>query len=191
MLLLTARTAAADTFRTVALSGQAAPGANPGESFGPFAFNDQFYGVTLNEHGRVAFRGNLTNTGLANDSGLWSEGNGSLSLLARDGTAADGTMPGTLFGAGLFTPILNDLGQTAFYGYIDDPTPGQNDEPAIWTNYGPASTALIVLEGTPAPGTSGDLGDLITTIHFNTAGNTAFTAYLSGPGPEIGTRPGV
>jgi hypothetical protein len=191
LYLFATQSATGDSFRTVALSGQPAPGANPGENFGPFAFNDQFYGVTLNGQGRVAFRGNLTNTGLSNDSGLWSDGGGSLFLLAREGASAPDTEPDTLFASGLYTPIINDLGQTAFRGWLDYPPYGQNNDPAIWAQYGMGGLTLVAREHAPAPDTTSTYGDLITNIHFNNDGNLAFTAYLSGSGSDIGNRHGL
>src|SRR5262245_36469427 len=75
--------------RTVALTGQTAPGTSSGvnyESFGNF-FGDygtitklRFRGPVLNDSGQVAFRANLTGSGVgsANNQGVWSEGLGNL-----------------------------------------------------------------------------------------------------------------
>ena len=65
----------AATLRTVALSGQQAPGTPDGVVFGGF-----FEPPVLNDAGQTAF--------LADGYGVWSEGSGSLALTARVGDHA-------------------------------------------------------------------------------------------------------
>src|SRR5262245_32781629 len=97
-------TAHASGMRTVALTGQSAPGTAGGvtyESFGMFVHPDHFvYGTpVLDDAGRVAFRANLTGDGVdsTNNQGVWSEGSGSLSLVGRTGNQAPGAPGGVNF----------------------------------------------------------------------------------------------
>jgi len=83
-------TAAAQGLRTVALSGEAAPGMNGGVNF------SRFLGASplLNSAGQVAFIGILTGTEVdgSNNQSIWSEGGGSgLALVVRAGDTAPGT----------------------------------------------------------------------------------------------------
>src|SRR5262245_13793298 len=92
MSLVAAAHAAA--LRTVALTGQPAPdtaGGGTYESFGTYVHSQgQFVygGPVLNDAGQVAFRANLTGSGVdsTTNQGIWSEGSGSLSLVARTGS---------------------------------------------------------------------------------------------------------
>ena len=98
---------------------------------------------------QVAFRANLTGSGVGstNKVGVWSEGSGNLGLVARTGSGAPGGGTfGTVTNAELFSPNLNNAGQTAFYGALT------NGDMGIWSE-GSGSLALVAREGTPAPGT--------------------------------------
>ena len=121
----------AAALRTVALTGQQAPGTTGGviyESFG--ALYDSFAGAilswpVLNDAGQTAFRANLTGSGVdsTNNHGVWSEGSGSLALVARTGSQAPGLPRCKLPidpALELFSPVLNNAGQTAFYGGLTD-----------------------------------------------------------------------
>jgi hypothetical protein len=95
--LLINSVAHAATIRTVALSGQQAPGAPDGVTFGP-DFNSIAFGIpVLNDDGQTAFVANLSGNGVdfANDQGIWSEGSGNLALVAREGEQAPGAQIGT------------------------------------------------------------------------------------------------
>src|SRR5262245_65285225 len=90
--------ACAGNLRTVALTGQPAPGTPGGvtyESFGALNHpQDDFDygGAVLNDAGQIAFRANLTGSGVdsTNNQGVWSEGSGGLALVARTGSQAPG-----------------------------------------------------------------------------------------------------
>lgn len=70
-------------WRTVALTGDAAPG-QPGLAFA--ALSDP----RINDSGQVAFRAKLAGSGVtpANDGSIWSDRSGSLELVLREGGAA-------------------------------------------------------------------------------------------------------
>jgi hypothetical protein len=197
--------------RTVALTGQPAPGTAGGvtfESFGSYYFRDTkiFRGPVLNDTGQTAFRANLTGGGVdsANYQGVWSEGSGSLALVARTGSQAPGAAVDVNFGfypgLELFAPVLNGAGQTAFYGALADGRLG------LWSE-GPGSLAMVVAEGVHAPvlpsGVSFSFAiiyepnkDIFTDFpHLNDAGQTAVALGLTGTGVNntnnIGSWSGV
>src|SRR5262245_14048319 len=191
------RVAHAAALRTVALTGQAAPGTPAGvtyDTFGTYFSNGSsgvLRGPVINDAGQAAFRANLTGTGIdsTNNQGVWSEGRGSLALVARTGSAAPGVPEGVNFAfrsdLELYTPVLNRAGQTAFFGALTDGTLG------LWSE-GSGSLALVARDGTPAPGTPegvnlnfGVLRDFATFPELplvNNAGHTSFWANVTGPG---------
>ena len=59
----------------------------------------EYFSPTLNNAGQTAFFANLTGSGVdaTNDLGIWSEGTGSLALVAREGSHAPGTPSGVNF----------------------------------------------------------------------------------------------
>src|SRR3954466_10132766 len=74
-------------YRTLALSGQAAPGV-AGATFE--SLSDPRISIT---GGAVAFRANLAGTGVTtdNDGSIWSDRSGALALVYREGTPVAGT----------------------------------------------------------------------------------------------------
>ena len=70
----------------------------------------------LNDAGQTAFHGTLTGSGMdtTNDVGIWSEGSGSLALVAREGSQAPGTPSGVNYSDIYLPSVLNHVGQTAF-----------------------------------------------------------------------------
>jgi len=169
--------AQAQTFRTVAIFGDAAPGTDSGVSF----FN--FEGLVLNDAGQVAFLGELTGTEVvdSNSLGIWSEGGGSgLALVARSGSAAPDVSSGVYFG-GLGNPVLNNVGQTAFAGGLV----GEGTSPfivnGIWSEGGGSGLALVTRVGNVAPGTDDTKFRFFSTaLALNDAGQTAFFGWLDG-----------
>jgi hypothetical protein len=99
--------------RTVALSGQHAPGTLDGVNFMPSV---GAFGIpVLNNMGQVAFWGHLNLPAVdSSNDGIWSEGSGSLALVAREGD----NVPGIGTFRGFDWPVINDVGHTAFVGRI-------------------------------------------------------------------------
>jgi hypothetical protein len=162
----------------VARDGSPAPGAPGDVSFIGFG------APVLNDLGQTAFHGELNGNGVdgANREGIWSEGSGSLTLVAREGSQAIGLPVGIVHDI-LGAPALNDAGQTAFYGYVVDETQTSNFGQAVWSE-GSGSLALVTRSGNQAPGTpSGKTFAGFSDPAFNNSGRTAFWAYLAGPGP--------
>ncbi len=197
--------------RTVALTGQPAAGTIDDVAYA--SFDAHFFGISiplfrgpvLNDSGQTAFRANLFGSGVnsTNNQGVWSEGSGNLALVARTGSPAPGggsfgtvLNPETQTNIELFSPVLNNAGQTAFYGGLS------NGNLGIWSG-GPGSLALVAAEGTPAPGTANGVNfwfaGLIPnyTILFNfppllnNAGQTAFFVGIKGSGTNDTNNAGI
>jgi len=169
------RDADAITFRTVARTGQAAPGAG-----GNFT-NVIGSAPSINAAGQTAFFG-VSQSGL----GIWSEGGGGgLAPIALQGSAAPGTAAGVLFFAP-GPPIINAVGQTAFLNTLSGTGVFTNNDQSIWSQGG-GSLALVAREGSPAPGTSlnfanGFSSNQFGPLVFGGGGHSAFRGSLGTTG---------
>lgn len=180
--------------RIVAQSGQAAPGTS-GQFSQFFISADGPSAPVLNDAGRVAFSATLTNSpgGVTslNDTGIWSEGSGALSLVAREGHAAPGPA-GALFRRAAY-PVINSAGAVAFAGLLRENVAGVtlDSNSGIWSNVG-GSLQLIAREGTQAVGTPAGV-DFATLIDpaLSDAGQTAFRGTLRGTGVDTTNQAGV
>jgi hypothetical protein len=189
----------AANLRTVAFAGQQAPGTDNGVTFNTFDAHvvdgpsiPLFRGPVLNDAGQVAFRADLAGGGInsTNSLGVWSEGTGNLAIVARTGSPAPGGGNfGPLSGAELFSPMLNDAGQTVFYGALT------NGDVGVWSE-GSGSLALVARDGTAAPGTPIGVsfwfagGSNLPPL-LNNAGQTAFPTLLKGSGVNAGNNSGT
>ena len=171
------------TFRTVALTGDPAPGTPRDVKFSTFHGDPVIDGA-----GHSAFMARLTGPDVdaSNDQSLWSEGTGSSALLVRQGNQAPGLPEGLLFAtcyAGfLCSAFMNDVGDTTFLISLSD------GSDTIWVHRS-GSLNLVAREGTQAPGLPAGVnfarlfGPLI-----NDAGQTAFSSFLEGPGVDETNR---
>jgi hypothetical protein len=195
LTVLQQATAPAAAPRTVALAGQGAPGTSGGvhyASFGSFhhpsPFSVSYFGPVLNDAGQIAFRANLAGDGVDwnNHQGIWSEGSGRLGLVARTGSQAPGAPEGVNFASfpnlELYSPVLNNAGQIAFYGGLGDGSLG------LWSE-GSGGLAMVAADGQPAAGTEigvvhsfANLDLFLETPVLNDAGATAFRSFLTGGG---------
>ena len=110
----------------------------------------------LNNAGQTAFRAGLTGSGVdsTNDRGIWSEGSGSLALVARSGRpgprhAQRRELRQLHFAS---SPVLNDAGQTAFCADLTGSGVDSTNDAGIWSE-GSGSLALVARSGDHAPGT--------------------------------------
>jgi hypothetical protein len=168
-----ATSAQAADIRTVALSGQHAPGTPDGESF------HSLNAPVLNDAGQTAFFAFRTPS--LNSMGLWSEGSDSLALVARNGQQVPGMPDGVSFDFYFDELVLNDAGQTTFRTYINDSVEGNLGE-GIWSE-GSGTLALVARRGDPAPGTPSGVNYLNFSGFvpvLNDAGQIAFNARLTG-----------
>lgn len=186
----------------VARAGDHAPGTLGGISFlgerdlgGGFA-DFGMYEPVFNAAGKTAFSAYLTGPGIdeTNDLGIWSEGSGSLALVAREGNQAPGTPFGVKFGGLSDTPVLNSAGSTAFRGRVVGPGVDSTNENGIWAENRPGAIGLglVVRDGEAAPGTP--LGVNFSSFFppvINDAGEIAFTGNLTGPGVDSTNDQGV
>jgi hypothetical protein len=161
--------------RTVALSGAPAPGTPAGSVFNGFTV------PTMNNAGQVAFKGVLEPTAFPPiwSSGIWSEGSGSLTLLAADGMPAPGAPDGATY-VTLYDPLINHQGQVAFGAELSIQTSDGFDVSGIWSQ-AKGDVGHVAISGQQAPGMPAGTtlsGVGAGDLRFNNAGQTAFTAVL-------------
>jgi hypothetical protein len=98
----------------VAINGDQAPGTASGVTFNGFSPFDR---PIMNESGKVVFPANLTGPGVtsSNNSGIWSDVSGALSLIARKGSPAP-SIAGSITFASVGSPVLSDCNALAFSG---------------------------------------------------------------------------
>ena len=190
--------AAQVTFETHAISGQAAPGTEPGIIFGT-----NLGTPTINAAGQIAFRGFLTgsNNSFTRDAGIWAGASGNLRLVAREGSQAPGTEAGVIFNSSSFTnilPVLNDAGQTAFSATLTGNGVVSTNDTGYWSEAAGTigNPGLVVREGSQAPGTEAGVifssNGLANPIpRFNDAGQIAFSSDLSGNGVDSSNVYGI
>jgi hypothetical protein len=149
-----------------------------------------FGNPVLNAAGQTAFVASLAGTGVtpANNTGIWSEGAGSIGspgLVAREGDAAPGAGTGVNYNS-FFDPVLNGAGQTAFVATLTGMGVTASNDRGIWSEGAGSigSPGLVAREGDAAPGTGQGVNysTLSTSFVLNGAGQIAFSATLTGPG---------
>jgi hypothetical protein len=167
--------------RTVALSGQRAPGTS--DDGGVTTFEAFTSGTLINDAGQVAFTATLAGEAidLANNHGVWSERAGSLSLVARAGDHAPGMPPDVPFW--YIVPsslVLNSAGRTAFTARA------VGLEQGVWSE-GSGSLQHVASQGASVAGLPSGVtlrlesAGLLKPL-LNDAGHTAFANGLSGTG---------
>jgi len=114
----------------------------------------QFGEPRLNNAGKIAFGAQLTGTGTTptNDSGIWAETNGTLSLVALEGEPAAGFTGDVAYGNMSPLALVGGDGTLAFSGDVRGTGIDFNNYASIWIE-NQFGTQLIAREGTPAPGT--------------------------------------
>jgi hypothetical protein len=161
--------------RTVALSGQPAPGTS-----GDVYYHDFLYPL-LNAAGEVAFRAVLGGSGVTstNNGGIWSEGSGNLELVARKGSQAPGAPSGVNY-SGFGREVLNAAGELAFGAGLTGAGVDATNGEGIWSGDS-AGLQVVARAGDPAAGIIGNVRyDDFTAPTLNAAGQTAFQAFLRG-----------
>lgn len=182
LLLASGHLAQADTLRTVALSGDMAPGTNAvfGLGNGPY--------LGLNNSGQVAFMARLTGAQVNanNDYGIWSDRSGNLALIVQEGDQAPGTANGVSF-KNIGYPSFNNAGRIAFQSDLVGTGVNTTNNEALWSDVS-GNWASVVREGQQAPGTASGVkfySDAIVT-RFNDSGQTSFFHYLTGTTNNLG-----
>lgn len=172
----------------VVRAGDTAPGDSTGAVF------DYFEYQAINDVGDIAFVGHLIGAGVdtSNSAGIWSDANGEMTNIARAGDIAPGSQNGEVFSNFHYLgPALNNLGNTAFIGYLSGPTVSPSSNSGIWIETD-GELSLVVREGEQIPGGPDGvvfgsfvvdfLGD--PTPEINDLGQVVFYANLTGTGVD-------
>lgn len=177
------------TYRKVALTGEDAPGTEPGTRFAVFTtgLNHSIMVPRIDEAGRVAFIALLDGIGVdeTNRSGIWGESGGPLSLLVRTGMQAPGTSAGVVF-AGVpneYLPFPPDFsgGRALFQGVVAGPGVDSGNDDGLWLA-GAGGVVLVGRERDPAPGMAPGVrfGSLFGSV--DPQGASGISVTLSGTG---------
>ncbi|MEM9914329.1 MAG: choice-of-anchor tandem repeat NxxGxxAF-containing protein [Planctomycetota bacterium] len=131
----------------VARTGDNAPGTSPGVIFASFESNRPVF----NNAGQTAFFALLSGIGVddTNDQGIWSEAAGSIGnpeLVVRTGQAAPGTTTGVNF-SNLSEPVINNVGQTTFIGYLMGAGVDGTNDRGIWATNLNGELNLVIRTG--------------------------------------------
>ncbi len=171
------------SFSLIVREGDQAPGVPLGTNFGNLSlgFAD---GLVINESGQLAFTAGLQGAGvtLANDIAMWSEGGGSLELIAREGSQAPGTPAGAMFD-NLDEPAFSDTSRVAFTSLLKVGPGGvtTSTDRGIWAQNELGELELIVREGQVIEVLPGDFRRVVTLSFdnehgFNDQGDLVFRA---------------
>jgi hypothetical protein len=177
---LAGRAAGQVQYRTVALSGQPAPGTPAGVNYAAF-----FGEPVLNDTGQVAYFADLVGSGVTagNSQAIYAGPVAAPQLLARAGDAAPGMAMGVNYSSFRNAPALNDAGQVAYRATLTGSDVTFTDDQAIYAG-SLAAVQLVAREGGPAPGTSAGVNYLSFPSEpaLNDAGQVAYSARLTGSG---------
>ena len=140
----------------------------------------------INNTGQIAFSAFLTGNDVIfnnNTSIMFYDGNNT-NIVAREGDTPPGINSGTFFGdLQASQPILNTNGDIVFFANLTETGFGDRNHNSIW-RYSDGGLSLLVSSDDPVPGTLPDtIFQLFSGLPtFNSLGQTAFKARLTGPG---------
>jgi len=177
-------------FQTVALSEWAAPGTEPGVTYGP-----TFFAPLLADRQVLFFAPTLSGAGVdnTNNLGLFAGPAEAVRLAARNGAQAPDTPPGVRY-QGIEAPRVNPAGSVAFGSQLAGPgvVIGENLR-GIWT--GPVGAPrLVAREGEAAPGTPDGVRYVVLQSglrDLNDRGDVAFSGQLTGAGVDSSNDSGL
>ncbi|MCH8824205.1 MAG: hypothetical protein IH984_11945 [Planctomycetes bacterium] len=168
----------------VARAGDPAPGLGEGVNFDTFS---SALTTIINGAGQTAFFAKLIGPGVdsLNDGSIWSEGSGSLVMVAREGAHPPGTAEGVNYLSLIPGAMLNGAGQTAFAASLIGPGVDGANNVGVWSE-GSGSLALVARKGSQAPGTAAGVTflSIFPGPVTNATGQVAFTAWLTGEGVD-------
>ena len=176
--------------RTVALTGQPAPGIEGDVAYGGFFPNGKYF--ALNNSGEVLFNAGVAGSGVgdSNSSGLWiKDRTGASRLIARAGDMAPGIGNSNVFSSNdslhltLGKSRLNSSGHFVLSAAIAGPGVDSTNDQGIWVDRSGKGLELLVQEGSLAPGTdaSSRFGGLGFLTKIADDGAIIFSAGLTGP----------
>lgn len=116
---------------------------------------------TINARGRVAFKAILSDINQLTYYGVWSQGFGSLALVARGGDQAPGALNGVHF-LEPSTPWLNGLGQVAFRSTLTGTGVDSTNDVGIYVQKAPGVLTEIAREGGSLEVAPGDVRTIST-----------------------------
>lgn len=187
------------SFRLVAREGDSVPGLPASIVFGD-QYDSAFLFPAFNDNGRVAFKSTYTLAGnnTARSHGVWSEGGGTLHLVARQGGRPPDMESGVVFDG--FTDVnINNAGQTAFFGQLSGTGIFDSNDSGLWMETG-GVLELVIREGMRAPGTPEGVNfglafsPLFNTFNdsiINDLGQIAFEGSLFGQGVNEANDRGI
>ncbi len=167
---------AATDFRTIALSGQQAPGASLGELYD---LSDAT--ALMNDSGNVAVYSRLSGTSL-DAWGLWKGPVDNLGIVLRTGMQAPGMPAGTEFKS-VSKWRFDEGNDIALIGLLQGSggSAVTNDQ-GLWSDQ-TGSLQLIAAKGSQADGTGAGVSfQFFTYLAQNDSGRVVFNAQLAGPG---------
>lgn len=169
------------TLGLVTLTDMTAPGLGADVKFSDFSRPPEF-----NDAGQSAFYAFLAGPGVdsTNDLSIWTDRDGTLQLVMREGDSAPGTSAGVRFADTIHRDrdlILNAVGEAAFYMNLTGEGIDFTNMAGIWAGQS-GGMRIVARTGSAAPGIeSGTYSSDFFPPAFNNAGQTAFFARLSGP----------
>lgn len=163
----------------VARTGNAAPGTMLGVNY---SFLDP---PALNDLGQIAYGASLTGVSVTNatDRAIYAGTLAAPQLVARTGDYAPGTFGGVRYSSLSRQPVLNDLGQAAFFARLSGFGVTDSNDEAIYAGL-LGNFQLVARTGDAAPGTPTGVNyaSLSTSATLNDAGQVAYFADLAGSG---------
>jgi hypothetical protein len=173
-------TQAVVTYRTVAMTGDAVPGTDAGIVFTSFDTP-----VHIGAAG-ATFRAVISGPGVnnTNDSGIWAEDLGPLSLIARTGETPPGTDPAVVYSS-LGVPVGSRGGHPGFRATVMGFGVDSTNDTGIWSQRFDGNLLLVARTGDPAPDTDpGVVYSGLTDPALDGSGRTAFMGTVTGPGVD-------
>ena len=173
---------AGGTLRKVVRSGDPAIGVPPGLTYGLSSV------ANIDGSGTTALLVDLPGP---SSRGIYSEGTGTLRLVAREGEHAPGTPEGVVFHPISSIPLLNDMGQIAFTSFLSGAGVNSSNDEGVWSDRS-GMLELIVRTGDVAarivPAAAyRNFGRIV----LNDAGQIAFDGQIAGPGINLTNNRGV
>jgi hypothetical protein len=153
------RSAFAQHYSTIALSGRQADETPPGTTFSNFIAPSDFCRPRIDDAGNVIFEASLAGPGVdtANNRGIWTGRGNSLQLLARAGDVPPGVEGGAVYFGFNCNPVINGNGNAAFLASLTGPGITTSNDLGIWSAYG-HQVYLLVREDSPLPGVDPAIG---------------------------------
>lgn len=165
-------------YRTIALTGQPAPGTPAGVTYLSL---DTL--PIVNDLGQGGFLATLAGSGVsgANDGALYTFGSGSVELIAREGDAAPGIPSGAVY-AGLSVPTIADNGRLAYQATLAGGGVTSDNDDAVYVG-GVGAPLPVAREGQTAHGQPAGVNyGLLSLPNLSDVGDLVFWTRLAGPG---------